>query len=379
VIRLLITGVAALLVIFWLHRRLVRLPGLTGRWAVAADAALVVLAATTLGAFFVGGVLDPSWARPLGFVGFTWAACIYYLMVGTLLIALVRLAARGIARLRGRESGPGIGHRATVVATAAVVAVSLGAVGYGLFEASSPRVVEESVAVTNLPDDFDGVRIALVTDIHAGPARGAGFVRKVVDKVNAERPDLVILGGDLTDGTVAYVGPDLEPLRDLTAPLGVYATSGNHEYYVDDGGSWLDFWETLGIKTLRNERVEITRGGGVIDLAGVHDKTAPEPYEPDYEKALGGRTPERPVLFVAHQPSQAFQAAEYDVDVQFSGHTHDGQLWPNTYLVALQSPVTAGWGDVNGVQVYVTRGAGAWGPPVRVLAPPEITMITLRK
>ncbi|ALG85045.1 metallophosphoesterase [Gordonia phthalatica] len=379
-IRLLVTAVAVALLSFWLHRRLVRLPGVRGRWAVAADIVLAVFGFTMVGAFAVGGPLDPAWARPVGVVGFTWAAVVYYLMLGTLLIAVIRLAARGVARLRGRDAGPHLGRRTTAGATALVAVVSLGTVAYGLVEASSPRIVDESVTMAHLPAEFDGVRVALVTDVHAGPARGGDFVRKVVDRVNAQRPDLVILGGDLTDGSVKHVGPDLQPLQDLRAPLGVFAVSGNHEYYVeDDGGSWLDFWETLGIRTLRNERVELHRGGGVIDLAGVYDRTAPEPYRPDYAKALGGRTADRPVLFIAHQPTQAVDAAEFGADVQLSGHTHDGQMWPNTYLVALTSPVTAGWGDVDGVQVYVTRGAGAWGPPVRVLAPPEITVITLRR
>ncbi|MGB3303021.1 metallophosphoesterase [Gordonia sp. (in: high G+C Gram-positive bacteria)] len=377
-IRVLFTAVAGVLVFTWLHRRLIRLPGLTGRWAVAADVILAALTATTVAAFAVGGPLDPSWARPLGFLGFTWAAVIYYLMLGTLLIAVARLIARGIARLRGKNAGRDVGIRTTAVATAVVVVGSLAAVGYGLVEASSPRIVTETATIKNLPAGFDGAKVALVTDVHAGPARGADFVRQVVDKVNAQNPDLVILGGDLTDGTVAHVGPDLLPLKELRAPLGVYAVSGNHEYYVVDGGSWLDFWETLGIKTLRNQRVELHRGGGVIDLAGVYDKTAPEPHAPDYGKALGDRVADRPVIFVAHQPSQAFEAAKYGADLQLSGHTHDGQMWPNTYIVALEEPVTAGWGDVDGVPIYVTRGTGAWGPPVRVLAPPEITILTLR-
>jgi len=369
------------LLTYWLHRRLVVATGLRGGWARVADGVLVVGAVLGVTAFAVGGALNPAWARPIGFLGFVWWAVLFYLILGVALIGLVSLVIRGIAATRGVESSASRDLRGRWAAwsSAALVVIVAVTVGYGLFEASRPQISEQHVAVSGLPEQFDGMRIALITDLHVGPARGAAFTRKVVDETNAQKPDLIILGGDLADGTIEHVGRDLEPLRDLRAPLGVFGVSGNHEYYADDGGSWLDFWETLGIKTLRNERVEITRGGGVIDLAGVHDKTAPEPYEPDYEKALGGRTPERPVLFVAHQPSQAFQAAEYDVDVQFSGHTHDGQLWPNTYLVALQSPVTAGWGDVNGVQVYVTRGAGAWGPPVRVLAPPEITMITLRK
>ena len=370
--------VVAALVTLWLQRRLVRATGLRGRWALVATVILVVLGAATAAAFQVGDHLDPAWARPIGFVGFSWAGVVYYLLLGTVAIALVTGATRLVRRIR---SGPGAGGAPTrwvAAATAVVTLGSLGVVGYGIGEASTPRIVETTAHIDGLPASFDGAKLVLVTDVHAGPARGAGFVRKVVDLVREQKPDVVVLGGDLTDGTVSFVGSDLDALRDLRAPLGVYAVSGNHEYYVDDGGTWLDQWETLGVRTLRNQRVELRRGDGVIDLAGVYDATAPQPYLPDYRAALGGRDRSRPVILAAHQPLQAFDAAEYGVDVQLSGHTHDGQMWPNTYLVGLQQPVTAGWGEVDGVQVYVTRGAGAWGPPVRVAAPPEITVMTLR-
>nr|WP_221247473.1 metallophosphoesterase [Gordonia humi] len=372
-----IFAVVAALVTFYLHRRLVRAPGVRGGWAVAADVALVLLGAATVVASGTGDVFAPGWARPIGFVGYTWAAVILYLIIGTVLIGLVSLLVRLVRRLRGR-SGGGLAQRVTASLTAVVVVVSFAATGYGVYEAATPRIVETDARIVDLPPSFDGVRIALVTDVHVGPARGEGFVRKVVDEVMAQRPDLIVLGGDLTDGTVAKVGRDLEPLRDLRAPLGVFGISGNHEYYVDDGGAWLDYWETLGVQTLRNQRVELRRGDGVVDLAGVYDATAPAPHEPDYAAALGGRDRSHPVILLAHQPIQAEDAAAFGADLQLSGHTHDGQIWPLTYLVGLQQPVTAGWGDVDGVPVYVTRGTGAWGPPVRVLAPPEITVITLR-
>ncbi|GEE03195.1 metallophosphatase [Gordonia spumicola] len=375
-IRSIVEVVVAALVTFWLYRRLVRAPGLTGWPAAVATTVLVVLGAALPAAFQVGDTLDPSWARPIGFIGFTWAATVYYLALGIVAIGAASLAVRAVRRVRGGSGG--LSRRVVAVATAIVVVASIALTGYGLTEAATPRVVNVDAHVAKLPASFDGVRVALVTDVHVGPARGAGFTRRVVDQVNEQKPDLIILGGDLTDGTVAKVGPDLEPLRDLRAPLGVFGISGNHEYYVDDGGAWLDFWETLGVHVLRNQRVELRRGDGVVDLAGVYDATAPDPYEPDYRAALGGRDRSRPVILLAHQPKQAFDAAPYGADLQLSGHTHDGQLWPNTYLVALQQPVRAGWGTVDGVPVYVTRGTGAWGPPVRVLAPPEITILTLR-
>ena len=131
------------------------------------------------------------------------------------------------------------------------------------------------------------------------------------------------------------------------------------------------------VHTLRNQRVEIHRNGDTIDLAGIQDYTAPAPYEPDLPAALAGRDPHRFVLLLAHQPRQAKQASDLGVDLQISGHTHGGQMWPIRYLVPLQQPSLQGLDQVGTTALYTTRGAGAWGPPVRVGAPPEITLIKI--
>ncbi len=366
------------LLTFWLHRRLVVAPGVRGGWAIVANAVLAVGMIAGVSAFLVGaGVLDPAWARPLGFAGFTWWAVVFYLLLGAALIALVSLAVRVVARLRGAPR-PVHPQRWLQIATAVLVLAAPAVVGYGLVAANRPAVTHEVAVVDRLPAEFDGLRVALLTDLHVGPARGVGFTRRVVELTNAQQPDLVILGGDLADGAVAQVGADLAPLRELQAPLGVYGVSGNHEYLVDGAGSWLDFWETLGVRPLRNERVELHRGGAVVDLAGVHDATAPASDASDPARALDGRDAERALIYLAHQPRQARDAQGRGVGLQLSGHTHGGQLWPFGYLVALVQPVVTGFGTVGDVPVYTSRGAGAWGPPVRVGAPPQIAMLTLR-
>lgn len=366
------------LLTFWLYRRLVVAPGVRGGWAIVANAVLAVGMIAGVSAFLVGaGVLDPAWARPLGFAGFTWWAVVFYLLLGAALIALVSLAVRVVARLRGAPR-PVHPQRWLQIATAVLVLAAPAVVGYGLVAANRPAVTHEVAVVDRLPAEFDGLRVALLTDLHVGPARGVGFTRRVVELTNAQQPDLVILGGDLADGAVAQVGADLAPLRELQAPLGVYGVSGNHEYLVDGAGSWLDFWETLGVRPLRNERVELHRGGAVVDLAGVHDATAPASDASDPARALDGRDAERALIYLAHQPRQARDAQGRGVGLQLSGHTHGGQLWPFGYLVALVQPVVTGFGTVGDVPVYTSRGAGAWGPPVRVGAPPQIAMLTLR-
>lgn len=199
-----------------------------------------------------------------------------------------------------------------------------------------------------------------------------------MDEIRGQSPDMTVLAGDLIDGTVALVGGDLAPLRDLSAPLGVFAVSGNHEFYADDGGRWLDLWSDLGVTVLRDERRSVERGGASIDVVGINDATAPAPYQQDLDRALAGRDPDRLAFLVACQPRQAFEASERGVDLQVSGHTHAGQIWPIRYLVPLQQPTVEGLDRVGSTAVYTTRGAGAWGPPVRVGAPPEVAVLELR-
>ncbi|CCQ16383.1 putative integral membrane protein [Rhodococcus sp. AW25M09] len=376
--RVLFVGVFLLLLTLFLHWRFLSVTETSTRLKRSADVLMVLLGLCAVIGFGSGVVFDPSWARGPGFVGLTWLAVVLYLFLGTVLVGLVCTVVRLVFAVRHRDSA-GVRLRVSRVGSAMVAVLSVVAVGYGLFEAATPRVTDTAVSLSGLPAEFDGLRVALVSDIHAGPSRGAGFVRKVVDSVNAQNPDVVLLDGDLIDGTVDLVGADLDPLRELQAPLGVFAVSGNHEFYAGDGGEWLDFWSTLGIDVLRNERTTITRGDASIDIAGINDATAPAPYEPDLTSALDGIAPDRFVLLMAHQPKQALEASDFGVDIQVSGHTHAGQIWPLRYLVPLQQPSIEGLDTIGNTTLYTTRGAGAWGPPVRVAAPPEISMLELTR
>ncbi|MEU5844404.1 metallophosphoesterase [Rhodococcus sp. NPDC047139] len=381
-VRLIVMGVFLALVTYLLHRRLVRAPGLSRPAALAADSALVVTFVLTLGAAEVGTVLDPAWARPIGFLGWTWLAVVLYLALGLLVIG-VGLLIRRITRRRGRAGsdpatvGIATPRRGLRIATAVLVVAAVAAVGYGTVEADRPQIVTVPVALQDLPDGFEGARVALITDLHVGPARGADFVQRVVDLVAEQQPDLVVLGGDLADGTVDLVGADLEPLRQLQAPLGVYGVSGNHEYYSDDAESWLDHWETLGVRALRNEHVLLERDGDVLALAGVHDYTATEPHQPDMPAALDGIPAGTPVVLAAHQPRHLDEARELGVDLQLSGHTHGGQMWPLRPFVALANPTVTGLERFDDTQIYTSQGTGAWGPPVRVGTPPEVSILEL--
>jgi len=379
-LRLVVVGAVLALITYWFHRRLVRATGLGRTPARAADIALGTLAVLALAASVTGTVLDPAWARPLGYLGWSWIAVGLYLILGLAVVAIGRGIGWVTRRVRARADIPSdapVSRRALRVATAAVVVAAVSAVAYGAVAAAHPRIVRTTVPLAALPTGFDGLRVALVTDLHVGPARGAAFVREVVDAVNATKPDLIVLGGDLADGTVAFVGEDLAPLTDLEAPLGVYGVSGNHEYYSDDAANWLDHWESLGVRTLRNEHVVLTRGDDRIALAGVHDYTAPEPDAADVPAALDGIPHDSFVLLAAHQPKHVLEARELGVDLQVSGHTHGGQMWPLGYLVSLANPTVTGLDRFGDTTIYTSFGAGAWGPPVRIAAPPEISVLEL--
>lgn len=256
---------------------------------------------------------------------------------------------------------------ATVVTAGAVV----GTGAYGVLD--GPMVRRVTVPLAKLPARAHGLRIALVSDLHLGPALGREFCERVVRTVNETRPDLIALVGDLTDGSVADLRTESEPLAGLSARLGTYFVPGNHEYY-SDAGAWLDRVGELGMRVLLNERVSLPD----FDLAGVDDPAGTTVGRgPDFAAALDGRDPERACVLLAHQPVVVDDSVRYGVDLQLSGHTHGGQLWPGNLLARLANPTVAGLELYGATALYVTRGAGAWGPPVRVGAPSDITVLEL--
>ena len=227
---------------------------------------------------------------------------------------------------------------------------------------------------------MDGLRIATVSDIHLGPLRGRAHTERIVAAINRLDADLVAIVGDLVDGCVAELGAAAAPLRDLRSRHGSFFVTGNHEYYsgVEE---WVEEVDRLGLRVLQNKRVEIQApawGARPGRRQRRDRRRARARRRPDFAAALGDRDPSRPVVLLAHQPVQAHEAAQYGVDLQLSGHTHGGQMVPFNLLVRLEQPVVTGLGEVDGTKVYVTNGAGFWGPPVRVGAPPQITLVELR-
>ncbi|GJF17284.1 metallophosphatase [Mycolicibacterium cyprinidarum] len=359
-------------------------PGRT-RWllSVVLMALMTLLLATLIGPR-IFGVAESSW---YAWPGYFWFGLIVYLFLALLVLEPVRLAVRMTRRWRTREcatDAPVVSlDRRIFLARAgatAAGAAAVGLVGTGAVSAlGPPNMLRVPVRLRHLDPVFDGFRIAVVSDIHLGPLLGRAHTERIVGMINETEPDLVAVVGDLVDGTVQELGAAAAPLRDLQSREGTFFVTGNHEYFVEDTAAWLKELERLGLQVLRNENTRIRRGAAGFDLAGVNDIAGRSHSDaPDFDRALAGVNPAGPTILLAHQPVQVAEAAARGVDLQVSGHTHGGQMWPFHYVVSQAQPALAGLSAVQDTQLYVTRGAGFWGPPVRIGAPPDISVLSLR-
>ncbi|ANI38532.1 metallophosphoesterase [Mycolicibacterium vaccae] len=355
--------------------------------------ALLLLLMAALVVPRVFGVAESGW---LAWPGYLWFGLLVYLFLALLVLEPVRwlLRRRQIRTRPGPETRPDPAPESAPAETPAVdrrmflaraSAVAAGAAAVGLVGTGAatalgpPQLLRVPVRLPRLDRAFDGYRIAVVSDIHLGPLLGRAHTERIVRIINEAEPDLVAVVGDVVDGTVAELGAAAAPLQDLQTRDGAFFVTGNHEYFVDDTDEWIRELERLGLQPLRNENTRIRRGAAGFDLAGVNDIAGAQHSDaPDFDRALTGLNPQDPTILLAHQPVEVSRAAERGVDLQLSGHTHGGQMWPFHYAVALAQPALAGLSRVGDTQLYVTRGAGFWGPPVRVGAPPDISLLNLR-
>lgn len=258
---------------------------------------------------------------------------------------------------------------------------------YGTYEGliKIPQVVTHEVFIKNLGREFDGMKIAMLVDIHADELTNHDFVQKIVDKTNALKPDLILIPGDFVDGTVKARSYDLEPLKDLKAEHGVFGVTGNHEYYYDFQG-WMKQIPALGVKLLNNEKIILTSGGSKLIIAGVPDITSGfmNLTDPDLDAALKD-TPDAPIILMDHQPRNAKLNARLakeknkNIAIQLSGHTHGGQM-PGLYQIVkrFNNGFVRGWYDADGMKLFVSPGTSQWnGFAFRLFDPSEISLFIL--
>lgn len=241
------------------------------------------------------------------------------------------------------------------------------------------KVVNVAVPLRNLPPSLHGFRIVQISDIHVGPTIKQGYLSRIVQEVNSLEADLVAITGDLVDGRVHELSSHTKPLAELTARHGSFFVTGNHEYY-SGALDWIHELDRLGVRVLLNEHVQLAHDGATLVVAGVTDYSAGSFYhdhQSDPHAAIAGAPSDAPKILLAHQPRSAQAAESAGFDLQLSGHTHGGQFWPWKYFVPLQQPYVAGLHKLQDLWVYVSRGTGYWGPPIRFGAPSEITCLTL--
>jgi len=348
-------------------------------WTLAARIAVAVLFLLAsqyhlYSRFSSGSVFSPEFPRVIvmlfnwGFGAILLIAVLQIIVdLGTLLAMLVRR--QWLTIPAGLRYGLG---------TAAVV---LSAIGVSQ-AVRVPPVKDIEVAIKNLPPQFEGYEILQLTDLHISRLFDEPWTRAVVKDSNALGVDLIVVTGDLIDGSISNRNLDIEALRDLHAPDGVYVIPGNHEYFFDNE-AWMQHFVSLGMKPLANSHTLIERDGARFVLAGVTDVTAPKTGfpAPDLKQALKGAPKEAPIILLDHQPRNAEFSASQGVALQLSGHTHGGMILLLDRVIALANEgFVSGFYNVDGMQLYVNNGTALWpGFALRLGRPSELTRITLRQ
>lgn len=370
--RKLLTGFAIFLSLFaailyvshrYLIQRLVLEPG----WPEAITWGLTAFfwagAATQLLMPFAVRFLPPATGRFIAWPGYTWLGALFYFLVLTGLsdvsLWLTGLHGQEISRMRSL---------AIVAGTGLVTLV-------GMVEALRlPQVRRLEVPLPRWPAALNGYRVVQISDIHIGAILQRRFAERLTEACNALSPDLLAITGDLVDGSLEHLQEHVAPFAELRAADGVFFVTGNHDHYAG-AKTWSHYLEDLGMRVLRNSHAMVEREGATFCVGGVHDRTSSA--GDDVQAAFDGVAEDTPRLLLAHHPQTFPKATHYGVDLQLSGHTHAGQMWPFRYLVNLQTRFIDGLHRLGPHALYVSRGTGFWGPPLRVLAPAEITELIL--
>ncbi len=380
------------LAFFYIGWRLITPTGFAPRWKIALWGALLLWFITMLGGVFLGrNATTPnellSWTT---YVSLGLLSTLFFLL---LIRDLVMLASRAISTVRSLQTkrskagaqvvaDPARRRHLLQLGNIGVLGLTGAITSYGIFEARRrPGIVAITVPIARLPDSFIGFRIVQITDIHAGLTIGREWIERVALEVQALKPDLIACTGDLVDGSVANLRHAVAPIGQLHAPYGKFFVTGNHEYYsgVEE---WVAEIQRMGYDVLLNEHRLVERGGARIVVGGVTDFSGGShlpSHTSDPAAAFRNAPTDTARIFLAHQPKTLRQSESLDFDLMLSGHTHGGQFFPWNLATAADQPYLSGLHRPNGKWIYVSKGTGYWGPPIRLGARSEITVITLTR
>ena len=313
-------------------------------------------------------------ARTLSYIAYLWMALIFLFFCGSLLIDLVNLVLRVPAWFGAQGALPArIPPRLSFALSLALSALIC---LWGYFDALNIRTERLVIKTDKLPQGIDRLTIAQISDVHLGLIIRCDRLVGILEVVKAAKPDVFLSTGDLVDAQINHLPGLRELLQEIDAPCGKFAVTGNHEYYAGIETA-LEFTRHAGFVMLRGESRDI----GPIVIAGVDDRTAVQVSAgrpvPDREALARSDRARKFVLFLKHQPHPDADSVGL-FDLMLSGHTHKGQIWPFTVIAGMVHPLLAGTYDVGrGSLVHTSRGTGTWGPPIRFLSPPEVTVIEL--
>ncbi|PRZ40720.1 hypothetical protein CLV47_11417 [Antricoccus suffuscus] len=308
-------------------------------------------------------------------IGDVWLGAVWQFFVWSVICEFVGFIAWAF--------GADHGARERYVALACVVIVAGLLAGGAITALGRVGIRHVTIRLDRLPQEFDGRTIAHITDTHLSLALGERWMTRIVQQVNSLSPDIVCHTGDLADGDVARRTDAVSALGEIRAPLGRFYITGNHEY-LSDAAYWVAHMRKLGWTVLQNAHAMVRIGEANLAMVGINDLTAPgndaASDRPDIDKAVQGIPAGTRTVLLAHQPKQVRDAVHQELDLQLSGHTHGGQIWPFHYLVRAEQGALSGLSRPGpSTQLYISRGTGFWGPPFRIGAPPEIALITLRR
>jgi len=363
----------------YLGWRMIRPSPLRGSRSAAAWGVLTVMAILPVVNFVVSqaGVILPVAVSWIGFLSMGVSSC---LLIFSVAAEGVRLPWSFVSRRVVSKQNPSRRRFFTNVVNASIASVTGSLTAIGVANARhTADVAEVEVPIDGLPPDLEGFTIVQLSDVHVGPTIQRVDLEAIVQRTNDLRADMIALTGDLVDGYVSDLRDEVAPFGDLRARFGVYFVTGNHEYYWD-GPAWCRHFASLGLRVLNNDYAIVPVGSARLLVGGVTDYHAPKAlpgHASDPHSARRDAPAHDVSVLLAHQPSSVFEASAAGFDLQLSGHTHGGQYFPLTPIVWFAQPYFAGLHRHENMWIYVSRGTGYWGPPMRVAAPHEITRIRL--